>query len=106
MRCSGCVLLLLGCTSSAFATQEYMEIWNPPEARGASLKHPATAHRSVKHSGGVQHIAKARAHRTPAPKLATKPGNAPDFTDIPRQITPEGNVLRVDSRNTAAEVTR
>ena len=97
---------MLGFTSSAFATQEYKEIWNPPEARDASLKHPAAAHRSPKHTVGVQHIAKARAHRTPTPKLAMKPGNAPDFSDIPRQITPEGNVLRVDSRNTAAEVTR
>jgi hypothetical protein len=35
-----------------------------------------------------------------------KQGNVPDFSDIPRQITPEGNVLRVDSRNTAAEVMR
>jgi hypothetical protein len=106
VRFFGCVLLLLGFTSSAFATQEYKEIWNPPEARGASHKHSATAHRSAKHTDGVQHIAKARAHRTPVPKLAMKPGNAPDFSDIPRQITPEGNVLRVDSRNTAAEVTR
>ena len=106
MRFSGCVLLLLGFTSSAFATQEYKEIWNPPEARRPSLEHPVTAHRSAKHSGGVQHIAKARVHRAPAPKLAMKPGNTRDFSDIPRQITPEGNVLRVDSRNTAAEVTR
>ena len=106
MRCFGCVLLLLVFTSSAFATQKYQEIWNPPEARGASLKHPATAHRSAKHTGGVQHIAKARAHRAPVPKLAMKPSNTRDFSDIPRQITPEGNVLRVDSRNTAAEVMR
>jgi hypothetical protein len=114
VRVFGCVLLLLGFTSSAFATQEYKEIWNPPEARGASLKHSATAHKPAKHIGGVQHIAKERAHRMPTPKLAMKQSNAPagamakapDFYDIPRQITSEGNVLRVDSRNTTAEVTR
>ena len=116
MRLSGCVLLLLGFMSSAFATQEYKEIWNPPEARRPSLKHPVTAHKPATYTHVVQRIAKTRIHRmlAPTPKLAMKqrgasPGavaKAPDMSDIPRQITPEGNVLRVDSRNTVAEVTR
>jgi hypothetical protein len=34
------------------------------------------------------------------------PVHAPDMSEIPRQITPEGNVLRVDARGMTAEVTR
>jgi hypothetical protein len=114
VRFFGCVLFLLGFTSSAFATQEYKEIWNPPEARGASLKHPMTAHKPAKNARVVQRIAKTRTHRVLAstPELAMKQhsvatgaaAKTPDLSDIPRQITPEGNVLRVDSRNTAAQV--
>jgi hypothetical protein len=37
---------------------------------------------------------------------ATAPAKAPDLTEIPRETTPEGNVLRVDSRNANAEITR
>jgi hypothetical protein len=32
--------------------------------------------------------------------------NEPDMSNIPRQITPEGNVLRVTSRGATAEVSR
>jgi hypothetical protein len=59
-------------------------------------------------------IANTRTHRlakfAPVLKLAMKsrtaptrvPTNAPDLTEILRQITPEGNVLRVDSRKATA----
>lgn len=119
MKLLGCALLLLGVTSSAFATGGYTEIWYPPEAGGVPL-HRATAHKPVKHKHAMPRIVQARIHRmpmsTPAPTLAMKRHTAstgvvakapePDLSDIPRQITPEGNVLRVDSRNATAEVTR
>ncbi len=114
MRFLGCSLLLLGLTSSAFATEAYREIWNPPETRGVPLHRATTGHTPVKHTRAMEHLVKMRTHRTlttmSVPKLAMKQHNttakAPDVTDIPRQITPEENVLRVDSRDASAEVTR
>ncbi len=40
------------------------------------------------------------------PPAADAPRHALDYTDIPRQFTPDGNVLRVGTRNGPAEVTR
>ncbi|CAN0623951.1 conserved exported protein of unknown function [Burkholderia multivorans] len=40
------------------------------------------------------------------PPAADAPRRALDYTDIPRQFTPDGNVLRVGTRNGPAEVTR
>lgn len=40
------------------------------------------------------------------PPAADAPLRALDYTDIPRQFTPDGNVLRVGTRNGSAEVTR
>ena len=48
MKILGCALLLLGFTSSAFATGGYKEIWYPSEAGGAPL-HRTSAHKPVKH---------------------------------------------------------
>jgi hypothetical protein len=111
----GCGLLLLACTSSAFAGEHYIEIWNPPEARGGLLQ-GAGAPKSLTHKRRVPHLVKARAHRMPttATKLAVKQGVAgagtrritPDVSEIPRLITPEGNVLRVDARDSHVEVVR
>ncbi|MGF6774910.1 hypothetical protein P3T21_000097 [Paraburkholderia sp. GAS334] len=119
MKILGCALLLLGFTSSAFATGVYKEIWNPPEARGIPL-HRTTSHKQIKHTRNMPRLVKARTPRapmtTPAPTLTMKRHTAstgvtaktpePDLSDIPRQITPEGNILRVDSRDAAAEVSR
>ena len=119
MKLLGCALLLLGLTSSAFATGGYKEIWNPPEAQGMPL-HRTTTHKQIKHTLGVPRLVKARTLRVPmptaAPTLAMKRRAAPigvtvktpepDLHDIPRQVTPEGNILRVGSRNATAEVTR
>jgi hypothetical protein len=111
----GCGLLLLACTSSAFADEHYIEIWNPPEARGG-LRQGAGAPKSLAHKRRVPHFVKARAHRTPttATKLAVKQGDAsagtrrvtPDVSEILRVITPEGNVLRVDAHDSHVEVVR
>jgi hypothetical protein len=64
----------------------------------------------------VQHTVKVRMRRTPtwSPSLMAKqrhmqeavPATEPDMSDIPRQITPEGNVLRVTAHGASAEVAR
>ncbi|RDK01719.1 hypothetical protein DLM46_15230 [Paraburkholderia lacunae] len=115
MKLVGCGLLLLACTSSAFAGERYIEIWNPPEARGGLLQ-GAGAPKSPAHKRRVPHLVKARAHRMPTTttKLAVKQGAAgagtrrvtPDMSYIPRQITPEGNILRVDAHDSHVEVAR
>ncbi|SOE66407.1 hypothetical protein SAMN05446635_2856 [Burkholderia sp. OK233] len=115
MKLVGCGLFLLACSSSAFAGERYIEIWNPPEARGG-LSQGAGAPKSLTHKRRVPHLVKTRAHRTPttATKLAVKQGAAdagtrrvtPDVSEIPRLITPEGNVLRVDAHDSHVEVVR
>ncbi len=115
MKRVGCGLLLLACTSSAFAGERYIEVWNPPEARGGLLR-GAGAPKSLTHKRRVPHLVQTRAHRAPttAATLAVKPGTAgagtrrvtPDVWDIPRLITPEGNVLRVDAHDSHVEVVR
>ncbi|CAE6838796.1 hypothetical protein R70006_07375 [Paraburkholderia domus] len=115
MKLVGCGLLLLACTSPAFAGERYIEIWNPPEARGGLLQ-GAGAPKSLTHKRRVPHLLKTRAHCTPttATKLAVKQGTAgagtrrttPDVSEIPRLITPEGNVLRVDAHDSYVEVVR
>lgn len=117
MKVLGCALLLLGISSSAFAAETYREVWYPAEAGGVPL-HRTTVHKTAKHRNPMPHVVKTRSYRPArpmaAPKLAMKRHAAsaaltarapePDPSDIPRQITPEGNILRVDSRNTAARV--
>lgn len=115
MKLVGCGLLLLACTAPAFAGDRYIEIWNPPEARGGLLQ-GAGATNSLTHKRRVPHLLKARAHRTPttATRFAVKQGPAgagtrrftPDVSEIPRLITPEGNVLRVDAHDSYVEVMR
>ncbi|MDR6496696.1 hypothetical protein J2797_006623 [Paraburkholderia terricola] len=92
-----------------------MEIWNPPEAR-RGLFQGAGAPKSLSRVRRVPHLEKTRAHRTPtaATKLAVKQGVAGagtrrvtrDASEIPRLITPEGNVLRVDAQDSYVEVVR
>ncbi|HWT37261.1 MAG TPA: hypothetical protein VN289_13320 [Paraburkholderia sp.] len=92
-------LVALALTSAAHA-EKYVEIWNPPEARG--------------HAAGstVQKPVRPHAQKPAAPRLArkvTEPGNAqaaqgassvvsgkrPGNRSIPRKIGPDGNVFRV-----------
>ena len=101
---------------AAFATERYTEVWNPPEARATAPHRVRAAHKLAVHRHAVPHTMKVRVQRAPtsAPKLMAKqstvqktvPTDEPDMSEIPRQLTPEGNVLRVDSRGIAAEVTR
>lgn len=115
MKLVGCGLLLLVCTSSVSAGEHYIEIWNPPEAR-SGLHQGAGGPKSLTHKRRAPHLVKTQAHRTrtTATKLAVKQGAVgasprgvtPDVSEIPRLITPEGNVLRVDAHDSYVEVVR
>ncbi|CAH2806985.1 MAG: hypothetical protein CPDRYMAC_6402 [uncultured Paraburkholderia sp.] len=126
MKRMGLAVLMATLTPTAFAHGRYIEVWNPPEARASAPHKIAGSHKTAFHRHGGTHAARIHARRIPAsapivapttapassPKLmanqhrtqdiapapATAPATAPDMTDIPRQITPEGNVLRVSSR--------
>ena len=94
----------------------YSEVWNPPEAR-ATAPHGTTAlHKPAVRRHVALHAKKAYSRRTSAPesRLVAKQGNAPrtlprpepDMSEIPRQVTPEGNVLRVRGHALSAHVVR
>ncbi|OYD60463.1 UNVERIFIED_ORG: hypothetical protein BDU10_9831 [Burkholderia sp. CF145] len=107
-------LFFLAMGSPAFAGERYVEVWNPPEAHSAM--HPRQPiYKTPKHRrAGVRIAHHGLRHRgfagTPGPKasVATVEHRAhePRYEDIPRQMTPEGNVLRVDGRRAQAEVER
>ena len=88
--------------STAHAGERYVEVWNPPEAR---LAHPSIAHKLVRHhrlafhvrEGAARHKAVASIPTVARPATESKTARAPKptFDDIPRQLAPEGNVLRV-----------
>ncbi len=114
-RIFGLGAMLLTVASTGIAGEHYVEIWNPPEAR-ASMPHRSAGARKPaagRHVGPHAVAVHARRSPTAVTKLAAKtdtrenvPVHVPDMTEIPRQITPEGNVLRVDSRGATAEVMR
>lgn len=107
--------LLLAVASAASASERYIEVWNPPEARGGVL-HVKRSHKQPVHRHLAPRTVKFRARQAPMPmpKVVVKQDGSqdgarmaqPDVTDIPRQITPEGNILRVDSRQAYVGVAR
>lgn len=116
VRRLGLALLTAALAPTAFGAGIYSEVWNPPEAR-ASAPHRATAlHKLAVRRHVVLHAKKVNSRRTSAPasKLVAKQGNAPrtlpkdepDMSEIPRQVTPEGNVLRVRGHALTAHVVR
>lgn len=107
-------LFFLAMGSPAFAGARYVELWNPPEAHGA-MPAGRPVHQTPKHRrAGVRIAHNGLHHRVaaaaPGPKasVATVDHRAhePRYEDIPRQMTPEGNVLRVDGHHAQAEVER
>ncbi|CAG9242117.1 hypothetical protein [Paraburkholderia caribensis] len=108
-------LTFMALASAALAGGRYVEVWNPPEARGGVAEHttrPEAVARNPKkrrHSG----INTASAQRRHTTRLAVPPSErrasaaaAPTFDDNPRKITPEGNVLRVRASQIPAEFER
>lgn len=118
MKRIGLAVLMTALAPATFAAGGYTEVWNPPEARASMPRKIGPARNAAATRHVVPHTVKVHAHARcgpiPAPKLVAKqnnlpkavPANEPDTSDIPRQITPEGNVLRVDSRGMAVEIVR
>ncbi|CAE6768422.1 hypothetical protein [Paraburkholderia aspalathi] len=115
MKRIGLAILMATLTPAVYAAG-YTEVWNPPEARATAPHRAGAARKLAVHRPVVAHPVNMHARRTPtsAPRLLAKqshvqktaPTDEPDMSAIPRQFTPEGNVLRVDSRGMSAEVTR
>ena len=116
LRVIGAGAMLFALASTVAASEHYVEIWNPPEAR---LVKPTTKYKP--HSGKPALIAhtmpKPAARRVADPLAKAAPvkhasGDAlrktvsPTVIDIPRIMTPEGNVLRVSASRMAVSVVR
>jgi len=129
MRAIKLGLLVLAIASPAFGREHYIEVWNPPEARGgmapsqAALLAARKADRqAARHRRASLHMAHDVSHNAarrrtvaamPAPQAPQAPvvtverrTSEPRYEDIPRQITPEGNVLRIDGRHAQVDVER
>jgi hypothetical protein len=113
----GLAVLLLTAASVANAGEHYVEVWNPPEARHA----PRAGSHAAPKPAAVHRVNAARAaHAKPAHVVAnaSKPAKhvhaahaitvntAPQARDLPPLLTPEGNVLRVDTHGAQPKVTR
>lgn len=111
---SRCCLLFLMMGFPALAGAHYVEVWNPPEAHGKiGLTQPV--HQAPKRQPVSVRPVQRRLHHGVAAvapvqsaSIATveRRAHEPRYQDIPRKMTPEGNVLRVDGRNARAEVER
>jgi hypothetical protein len=112
----GMAILVATLAPAAFAAGAYTEVWNPPEARATAPRKVTGAHKLEARRHVVPHTVKVHARHT-APSAfrlvakqtnmqKTVPAAERDMSEIPRQLTPEGNILRVNSRGTAPKVTR
>ena len=106
--------MLLAAASTGVAGEHYVEIWNPPEARmqpsGNGKPKPGKVAVLPPHASNAT---PRRVADPVAKSLAnTRAGNgprkavAPRATDLPRIMTPEGNVLRVNNGGALVEVFR
>ena len=120
MKKTGLAVLIMTLCTVAQASG-YVEIWNPPEARASAPRKTTMTRKSANHRHTDVRAVKVHMRRrpkptpTPTPSLVAKQGHAtqqatpaekPDMSEIPRQITPEGNVLRVTARAASAGVVR
>jgi type II secretory pathway component PulM len=109
--------VLLAVASTATAAGRYVEVWNPPEAR---IGHPAgkgkvkTGRAALLAHGtskiGTRRVAAPLAKAPTAEKHAVvdaaRKAPNPRSIDIPRILTPEGNVLQVGTGQMSARVVR
>lgn len=108
--------MLLTFASSVMAGERYIEVSNPPEARGAARQ--AAPLRTISMRSMSRHASPRpgrfhpRQSAAALPKLASKHGQGvdrprltqPDVADIPWQITPEGHILRVGTGEARAQI--
>ena len=116
MRRLGLALLTVALAPTAFGAGLYSEVWNPPEARATAPRRTTALHKPAMRRHVALHGKKAFSRRksAPASRLVAKQGNAPralpknepGMSEIPRQVTPEGNVLRVRGQAISAHVVR
>ena len=116
VRKLGLALLTAAFAPAAFGAGTYSEVWNPPEARATAPHRAGTSHRLAVRRHVALHAKRVHSPRAiaTAPRLVAKQGNAqktlrkdePDMSEIPRQTTPEGNVLRVKGHAASAHVVR
>lgn len=105
---------LLTTAVTAFAGPHYVEVWDPPEARGLSSSSVGSKHKLAKKRAaptkrtavrGKQHgVMKSVA--APLPASAASKHRVPTFDDIPRRRTPQGDVLRVRGNSMPIHVQR
>jgi hypothetical protein len=120
--------VLMSCAApAAWAGERMIEVWNPPEAR-ASAPHGAAhvvmnralphrkkisvAHRMPVHphrlrtnaAPAAAALTASRAHVAGSGTLAQPAHDPARFDEIPRIVTPEGNILRVGSGHARALV--
>jgi hypothetical protein len=108
----GLLLLVIACP--AFAGARYVEVSNPPEARGDTPRvqpvRKAPKQRRASMRAGCSHLQHRIVAAAPGPKASVAAvghrRGEPRYDDIPRQLTPEGNVLRVGGRRAEVEVER
>ncbi|ASL47754.1 hypothetical protein bAD24_III10185 [Burkholderia sp. AD24] len=108
-------VLLLAFASTAVAGEHYIEIWNPPEAR---LPQASSSGKGIagKTPPIPRHASRATPRRVADPVARSAAGKrvvdtfkkpiAPRPNDIPRIMTPEGNVLRVNYTGSPVQVVR
>ncbi|MDR6392101.1 hypothetical protein AB3X82_16465 [Paraburkholderia phenoliruptrix] len=117
---AGAVLLMIASTVSA--GERYVEIWNPPEARiGQPLTQPLTQPSCRKSNCRTGHPSRHSTALTPrrvADPLANPSAHSrvradnskkhadPRPAELPRIITPEGNIFRVGTRDATVSVLR
>lgn len=114
-RFLGVGAMLLVFASTGVAGEHYVEIWNPPEARqvkppvSGKLK-PGRASILSRRTPKVtpRRVADPVAKSLPGARAAASPTKplTPQPTSIPRIMTPEGNVLRVNNDGAPVEVVR
>lgn len=110
-----CLTLLVG-TSVARAGEHYREVWNPPEARHALHRSHAAHHKPAARRLSATRSTKTKPSRVaaciPMPTRRAHTGRAvrinagPRVQNLPPLLTPEGNVLRVDSHGARPAVAR
>lgn len=113
-RFLGVGAILLAVASTGVAGEHYVEIWNPPEARmqpsGNGKPKPGKVAVPSRHTSN----AAPRRVADPVVKYLTNKhaGTGPKkvavsrAADLPRIMTPEGNVLRVNDGGALVEVVR
>ena len=112
----GVFALTLLASAPVFAGAQYRDLWNPPEARAgnphvrtayaSATRHRIAAHNYHRHHIHRQIVATATVPRASSVAATRNQSSRLTFDDIPRQITPEGNVLRVNGGHVGAEVER